>query len=62
MKKKRDIEKFKKVEEAFYLITRKGEYPSRREMEKILGEGVLREKILQQKWKSLKEKERIELC
>lgn len=62
MKKKRDIEKFKKVEEAFYLITRKGEYPSRREMEKILGEGVLREKILQQRWKSLKEKERIELC
>lgn len=62
MKKKRDIEKFKKVEEAFYLIIRKGEYPSRREMEKILGEGVLREKILQQKWKSLKEKEGIELC
>lgn len=62
IKKRRDIEKFKKVEEAFYLITRKGEYPSRREMEKIIGKGVLREKILQQKWKSLKEKERIELC
>lgn len=54
-KRKRDTEKLKIVENAFYLLITKNEYPSRRKMENIIGEGLLREKLLKEKWKSLKE-------
>ncbi|GGE81314.1 TniQ family protein [Priestia taiwanensis] len=61
MKDRRDVEKLREVEEVFYQLIRKNEYPSRRKMEKIIGEGVLQESLLQQKWNSLKEKESIKL-
>ncbi|MFC5734018.1 TniQ family protein [Cytobacillus gottheilii] len=61
-KSKRDKKKLKEVEDAFNQLITNNEYPSRRKMENIVGEGVLREKLLQEKWRALKKNCFINSC
>ncbi|WP_108671565.1 helix-turn-helix domain-containing protein [Peribacillus acanthi] len=46
--------KITRLEEAFRILLQKGIYPSRRQVEGILGSGFLKEKTLQEKWNKLK--------
>lgn len=61
-KRERDKKKFEEIEKAFNQLVIRNEYPSRRKIENIVGEGVLRERILQEKWKTLKKNCFINSC
>lgn len=53
-KQERLKSKIQQLEEAFSAIVRNKVYPSRRRLEEILGEGFLKEKVLQERWIDLK--------
>lgn len=53
-KEERLARKINLLKEAFNSIVKQGVYPSRRQLEALLGAGFLKEKVLQEKWNKLK--------